>query len=519
MNKIDDKIKKILDIEQEEIINSREQYILVSACPGSGKTYTVVKKIEKELKQIEEYQGIIACSFTKEASAELKSRIDKKISTENCFIGTIDSLVKNMICKFVNRKLLQMGCEYNQVIIKNNVFFPEEEVKTNGEYILKNNNKKMKMNEVVRLFDVDKNIRKIGCLYMKEWLEKLKKGEYEISFPSYIFAMRIVEMDLFLDWFNNKFTTIYIDEAQDLNCFQHEFFNKIKEKSNVNIVMVGDANQSIYQFRGARPELFKQLVNKGYKEYKINVSVRCHPSIIYYSNKIYNPNIKKNFSEERVKIIEEVNEDFLRSISGNMFILVEDKDTATNLYEKYKDDFDLIYTKKMDIDKTFEDYHLNCDIIDELLRYYLNYDNVLDKYKYSYEKIEPILLNCNLKVRQSDFDLSKIQSLEYFLKKSSKILGIELSDSTICEIKEKLEDERYKYYYYSVDKKNKIMTIHASKGLENENVIIILNNPYNKINDEFKNKLFVAITRAKNNAYILSENNDLITNYIKELLN
>ena len=35
---------------------------------GSGKTYTVVKKIEKELQEIENYQGIIACSFTKEAS-------------------------------------------------------------------------------------------------------------------------------------------------------------------------------------------------------------------------------------------------------------------------------------------------------------------------------------------------------------------------------------------------------------------------------------------------------------------
>jgi superfamily I DNA/RNA helicase len=62
------------------------------------------------------------------------------------------------------------------------------------------------------------------------------------------------------------------------------------------------------------------------------------------------------------------------------------------------------------------------------------------------------------------------------------------------------------------------MTIHSSKGLENDNVIIILDSPYNKINDEFKNKLFVAITRARNNVYILSKNNETVSNFIKNLL-
>lgn len=46
---------------------------------GSGKTYTVVKRIEKELQEIETYQGIIACSFTKEASEELKKESIKSL--------------------------------------------------------------------------------------------------------------------------------------------------------------------------------------------------------------------------------------------------------------------------------------------------------------------------------------------------------------------------------------------------------------------------------------------------------
>lgn len=284
--------------------------------------------------------------------------------------------------------------------------------------------------------------------------------------------------------------------------------------------MVGDANQSIYQFRGARPELFKKLTEKGYFEYKIDVSVRCHPSIIYYANKIFNKSIIKKFNTaSRVQAIDYINKDFLNSLSNNTFILTESNKKAQELYELYKQDFDIIYSKKLDIDnKKYNDYYLNSDILDELLKYYLNYDNDLDKYKYPFEKIEPILYNCNIKIKQRDFKIDKNISLIDFLSNSCSILGIQISIDTIKEIQNKIEDKKYKYNYYIVEKKNRIMTIHSSKGLESDNVIIILDNRYNTINEEFKNKLFVAITRARDNVYILSENNEEVSNYISLLL-
>ena len=189
------------------------------------------------------------------------------------------------------------------------------------------------------------------------------------------------------------------------------------------------------------------------------------------------------------------------------------------MYQLYKEDYDINYTKKLDLDnKMYNDYYANIDILDELLKYYLNYDNILDKYKYPFEKIEPILLNCNSKVKQRDFQISTNINLTYFLVNSCSNLGIDISKNTIQEIKIKLEDEKYKYNYYVVEKQNRIMTIHSSKGLENDNVIIILDNKYNKINDEFKNKLFVAITRAKDNVYILSKDNEDISRFITNLL-
>ncbi len=385
-------------------------------------------------------------------------------------------------------------------------------VKTIGRYLT--------VNELVRFYDIYQNYQKVGNQYYNEWLEKLKDNEYEISFPSYFFASYIVKMEIFKNWFNNKYNTIYIDEAQDLNYFQHYFFDILKKYTNVNIVMVGDANQSIYQFRGARPELFRKLIEKGYFEYKIDVSVRCHPSIIYYANKIFDKTITKKINtDSKVQIIDYIDKEFLNSLPNNTFILTESNKKAQEIYELYKQDFDIIYTKKLDLDnKRYNDYYLNSDILDELLKYYLNYDNVLDKYKYPFEKIEPLLHNCNIKIKQREFQIDKNTNLVEFLSNSCNVLGIQISLETLKEIQSKIEDEKYKYNYYIVEKQNRIMTIHSSKGLENDNVIIILDNKYNTINDEFKNKLFVAITRAKNNVYILCENNNEIFEFINNLL-
>ena len=519
MNDIDE-VKKILTLEQNKIINSSEKYILVSACPGSGKNYTIVKRIEKELKEIKEYQGVIACSFTKEASVELKSRLNGSSNLENCFIGTIDSFVKDIIITFVNRLFNHIKIYENKIKIGNHLTFPEKYVKIDGGYIKDKKGKCVTINDLTKLYDRNDFYKKIGKSYCQEWLKKLKNNNLEISFPMYFLAVKIVDLKIFQDWFNNRFTTLYVDEAQDLNYFQHIFFDYIKNRTNINIVMVGDERQSIYQFRGARPEFFRDLVKFGYSKYNISVSLRCHPSIIYYANKIYDTKLPKNYQcDSHVNMINELNVDSLKKLAGNTFILTETNDTAQELYELFKSDYDVIYTKKIDLnDKEYYDYYEYSDVIDELLKYYLNYNNALDKYKYSYEKIQKILFAYNPRIKQKDFDLRNGITLTEFLNQSSSKLKIDLSMKTILEIVRKLEDKKYKYNYYMLDKKNRIMTIHSSKGLENDNVVIVLNNSCDKVDYEFRNKLFVAITRAKNNVFILSQNNEIVYRFIFNLL-
>lgn len=83
---------------------------------------------------------------------------------------------------------------------------------------------------------------------------------------------------------------ILVDEAQDLNTVQHQVFAMISEhisqgSKDKSIWMVGDEKQAIYQFRGAKPELFQGL-EAGWTTRTIRTNYRCQPEIVEAANKL-----------------------------------------------------------------------------------------------------------------------------------------------------------------------------------------------------------------------------------------
>ena len=63
--------------EQKEIIKDKNNLVII-ARPGSGKTYTIVEKIQLILEDLYNYRGIIAISFTNKASEELRREYPTK---------------------------------------------------------------------------------------------------------------------------------------------------------------------------------------------------------------------------------------------------------------------------------------------------------------------------------------------------------------------------------------------------------------------------------------------------------
>lgn len=90
----------------------------------------------------------------------------------------------------------------------------------------------------------------------------------------------------------SRFDHILVDECQDLNEVQHGVIRMMTEhitdgKDGKSLWMVGDDKQSIYAFRGARPDLFTGLHGKeGWKTRMMRTNYRCAPEIVEHANKL-----------------------------------------------------------------------------------------------------------------------------------------------------------------------------------------------------------------------------------------
>lgn len=101
--------------EQLEVLEHNGNTV-VTAKPGSGKTFTVVEKIAKVLPLLPDYQGVIAISFTNKASDELKKRCKLRgIAPKQSFFGTIDKFyISQIIIPFASH-LTRLIPEYGVI--------------------------------------------------------------------------------------------------------------------------------------------------------------------------------------------------------------------------------------------------------------------------------------------------------------------------------------------------------------------------------------------------------------------
>ena len=81
-----------------------------------------------------------------------------------------------------------------------------------------------------------------------------------------------------------------------------------------------------------------------------------------------------------------------------------------------------------------------------------------------------------------------------------------LSETEIDYIVEKIKNENFKDYYNLYEKEKIVMTIHISKGLQFDNILIHKKDFYNRRGELEKEKFYVASTRAKKKLFIIGDN-------------
>ena len=265
-----------LNKEQVDAVNHIDGPCLVLAGAGSGKTKVLTMRVANLISDGINSKNILAITFTNKAAKEMRERINYVVGENSAFIGTfhsfglriikenyeklglsknftiIDSDDANSIIKKILKDLGYDAKEYSPGFIKNKISFIKNEMLSDSEA------------EKYLTSPPEKVALKIYFEY-----QKVLRRNNAVDFDDLL----LMPVELFflnediLDYYQERYRYILIDEYQDTNEVQYKLVKKLAEKYR-NIFVVGDPCQSIYGFRWSN---YKNILNfeSDYPEVKV----------------------------------------------------------------------------------------------------------------------------------------------------------------------------------------------------------------------------------------------------------
>lgn len=248
------------NIAQEKAIQTVNGQMILVACPGSGKTTTLLRRInymvtERNINPL----NILMITFTKAAADEMNKRYAKMFGRNpGVTFCTIHSFCLAIIRKFSLKKYSILSefekytffrdkIRYNGSIADKDAFISDMILDIS---ILKNN--MLSVSEYSPECTVNKDLF-VG-LYTDYEEYKEKKGKIDYDDMLLIAKDILLNNTMALQWLRDRYQYIQVDEYQDTNYLQKEIIYQVAGKTG-NLAVVGDDDQSIYAFRGARPEI------------------------------------------------------------------------------------------------------------------------------------------------------------------------------------------------------------------------------------------------------------------------
>ena len=278
---------------------------MVLAGPGSGKTFVITHRI----KYLIEGPGInpahiLVVTFSRAAAKEMKDRFEKLYSKSPVTFGTFHSVFFNLLKTaygFSSEQIASDELRYTLIkeLIKRNSI-ENEDINTlagnllNEIALVKQDNISIK-NYYSNSISSD-TFKKIYIDYESE-LEARGKLDFE-DMLSLTYELLSERSDI-LKAVQNRYRYILVDEFQDINFLQYNII-KLMAGAVQNITVVGDDDQSIYRFRGARPEIMLGFERdfRNVKKVFLDINFRSSTQIVNASTKLISFNSKrfpKNF--------------------------------------------------------------------------------------------------------------------------------------------------------------------------------------------------------------------------------
>ncbi len=307
----------LLNAEQKKAVNHINGPLLVLAGAGSGKTRVVTMKIAKLIEIGIHPNKILALTFTNKAANEMSIRI-KQLTSKNVIASTFHSLGAKILRESINHlnysnnftiydeedslKLLK-EC-LNHLKLKEDKAF----LKTIKYKIASLKNDLKDLDDLNCSSNLNTNEIKVFRLYQNK-LKTCNALDFEDLL--YLSVKLLKQNSKILELYQNRWSFILIDEYQDTNFAQYTIAKMLSLKSQ-NICVVGDPDQSIYSWRGAR---YQNILNFD-QDYtnatiiKLDKNYRSTPTILEAANNLIknnSPRFEKNLKStikdgEKIKI-------------------------------------------------------------------------------------------------------------------------------------------------------------------------------------------------------------------------
>lgn len=251
--------------QQQEAVKTTEGPLLIMAGAGSGKTRVLTHRIAYLIVEKQVYpSNILAITFTNKAAREMRERIDALLGSgisENMWVSTFHSMCVRILRRHIDRigisKNFSILDASDQLTAIKNVFKQLNIDKKQYDPRSVLSAISSAKNECITAEQYKKNAnpfnpfeKMAGEVY--EAYEKTLRKNQSLDFDDLI----IMTITLFervpdvLEYYQNKFQYIHVDEYQDTNHSQYKLVKMLASKFK-NICVVGDSDQSIYRWRGA----------------------------------------------------------------------------------------------------------------------------------------------------------------------------------------------------------------------------------------------------------------------------
>lgn len=264
--------------EQAAAIAARGRHILVTAGPGTGKTYTLTQRIATLLAAGQAPERMAAITFTVRAADEMRDRLAATAGAAgtHLFVGTFHQFCLQWLRRSAP-ELLVVGPDGRERLLKR--LIPGQTASDRSRLV-----EEVATHCVAPSQEPPDSVRR----YLSE-LVRLNAIDLDAVIPE--FVRQLQQRDELREQVCSSLDHLFVDELQDLNANQFELVRILA--GQVRVFAIGDPDQAIYGFRGSDPACFFRFADlPGVERIALTRNYRCPVRIVTAATAVVSRNCR-----------------------------------------------------------------------------------------------------------------------------------------------------------------------------------------------------------------------------------